>query len=55
MLKVQQRKDLYEDVYQDVLQNCEQITSAENMEALQKEAQTVRMLYQQSNVSFIVP
>jgi hypothetical protein len=41
MLRIQQRKDLYEDVYQQVLQGCEGSATQEGFEALQREAQTV--------------
>ena len=41
-LKLQQRKDLYEDVYNDVREGCENTASVEVLEALQKEAQQVR-------------
>ena len=47
LLKIQQRKDLYEDVYQQVLEDCRgSATGAtdeldEKLEALQREAQTV--------------
>jgi len=40
-LKLQQRKDLYEDVYNDVREACENTASVEVLEALQKEAQQV--------------
>jgi hypothetical protein len=45
MLRVQQRKDLYEDVYQEVLQGCEQNASEEGVQALREEAQTVSSAY----------
>ena len=41
-LKLQQRKDLYEDMYQDIREGCEQTASVEVLEALQREAQLVR-------------
>ena len=40
-MKLQQRKDLYEDVYNDVREACENTASVEVLEALQKEAQQV--------------
>uniref|UniRef100_A0A7S3HIT3 B-related factor 1 n=1 Tax=Spumella elongata TaxID=89044 RepID=A0A7S3HIT3_9STRA len=40
-LKLQQRKDLYEDVYNDVREGCENTASVEVLEALQKEAQQI--------------
>lgn len=45
MLRIQQRKDLYEDVYQQVLQGCEGSASQEGVEALQREAQAVRDIW----------
>lgn len=44
LLRMQERKDLYEDVYQQVLIGCEGTASQEGMEALQREAQEVGTL-----------
>ena len=40
--KLQQRKELYEEVYNEVREGCELTASSEVLEALQREAQQVR-------------
>jgi len=39
--KLQQRKELYEEVYNEVREGCELTASSEVLEALQREAQQV--------------